>query len=184
MSMTTSHENVVVLISSDISRVTYVNDSFHITSGQPFTVPPTITEQQDDETFTITLSCGRSASSNIADMFNSAVGSPNHSWCGPYTSLPSPVSTIQPAELNFYFAVDVTFTGVSSPVRVYLGQGSQLHLTNNWWIGGPAILNTYPSYSLMSFFFVTTQKIYLVRCPENESGSKTLMNTFRLIPST
>ena len=133
-----------------------MNDSFHITSGQPFT-------------------CGRSASSSVADLFNTAVGSPNHSWCGPYTSLPSPVSTVQPAELNFYFAVDVTFTGVSSPVRVYLGQGSQLHVTNNWWIGGPAILNTYPSYSLMSFFFVTTQKIYLVRCPENESGSKTLM---------
>lgn len=50
---------------------------------------------------------------------------------------------------------------------------------NNWWIGGPAVLNTYPSYSLKTFFFVNTQKIYLVSCPDSESGNKELTNTFR-----
>lgn len=178
MSMNRNHDNVVALVSSDITRVAYVEDSFHITTGQPFSTPPTITN--DVANHIITISCGRSSSSDVADRFNTAVVSPNHSWCAPYSSLPSPVSTVKPSELNFFFAVDVTFTHVSTPVRVYLGQGSQVHLFNNWWIGGSAVLNTYPSYSLMNFFYVSSSKIYAVRAGDT-SGNDQLANTFRFV---
>lgn len=176
--MTTSHDNVVVFISSDISRVTYVNNSLHITSGQPATLPPTI-EQPEGGKFAITISCGRSSSSSVANSFNSDVITPNHSWCAPSYQPPGIASTDKPDGLNFYFAVNVYFNGVSNPVTVLLAQGNQLHLINNWWIGGAPILNTYPAYSREVFFYVNPEKIYLVSCPYNDSGSQ-LPNTFKL----
>lgn len=180
--MTTSHDNAVVLISPDISRAEYVNNSFHITSGQPSTLPPTIQKMDDGQSFVITIACGRSASSSVANSFNSAVAETNHSWCGPYLGAPGIASTEKPGELNFYFAVNVYFNGVSAPVMVYLGQGNQLHLFNNWWIGGTAILNTYPAYSREVFFYVNPQKIYLIRCPYTEGvESEELTNTFSSI---
>lgn len=177
--MTTSQENVVVLNCADITHVSYVDGSFHITSGQPSTLPPTI-DHQGDNTWMIVVNCGRSKSSSVANSFNSAVGTTNHSWCGPYVELPSETSTDKPSELNFYFAVNVTFSGMSTPVTVYLGQGNQLHLFNNWWIGGPAVLNTYPGYSLVTYFYLAPSRKYLISCPYNTSGAESyeLTNTF------
>ena len=175
--MTKSHDNAVVLISADISRIEYVENSFHITSGQPSMLPPTIEKGEDGKTWVITIDCGRSASSGVASSFNSAVGSTNHSWCGPYNATFGVASTDKPGDLNFYFAVNVSFTYGTEPVTVYLGQGNQVHLFNNWWIGGPAILNTYPSYSRVVYFYVDPNHIYLVSCPYEDS--QVLTNTFK-----
>ena len=47
---------------------------------------------------------------------------------------------LSPGDLNFFFGINVTFSGQSIPVPLLLGQGHQaLTGANNWWIGGGSV---------------------------------------------
>ena len=166
--MPTSRDNAILLKGADITNVQYVGGSFQITPGQPSTLPPYITQNEDEATWLVRIDCGRSGSSSIATSFNNIAGTPNHSWTEPYMEQPY-VSTDKPSDLNFYFALDLTFRGVSATQRVYFGQGHALEMFNNWWIAGSQVLNTYPGYSLIAFFYMSSSHTYMVSSIEGAS---------------
>jgi phospholipase C len=128
--MTSSHANTITINdpSNSIANMTYVANSFQITSGQPSTLPPVFTHSNN--VFTVTVNCGRSKSSPVASSFNSSSGGAGHEYADGGGSTPG--------ELNFWFAL--TFQMQSNQgknvtnIVINIGQGSY-GTTNNWWIG-------------------------------------------------
>jgi hypothetical protein len=130
-SLSTS-SNSISLSGSYIVDMTYIPGTLVCSTPA---ADPTIL--QSGSTWTATLSCERSGSSQVASQFVSAVGSSNNMY-GASTSATSP------GNMNFFFGLAVTFSfgGVTYAAEVYVGQG---HFTsfgssiNNWWIGSTAL---------------------------------------------
>ncbi len=128
-----SETNTVKVTGSMIQSINYIQNSLVITSGQPSSPPPSITQTGAD--WTITLKCGRKKSEPVATSFNATTGGTVHEYA-------PDIDSDSPEELNFYFGVKVTMLsgGTSATTTLYLGQGSHGG-TNNWWIGGNSIVN-------------------------------------------
>jgi hypothetical protein len=127
--------NSVTLTSSLIQNVVYVDNSLVITTGEVYTEPGTVT--QDGTTWTIEVEADRKGSAEVATSFNNQVGGASHEYA------PDGGGTGHtPNELNFYFAVTITFRigSGSYNTTVYLAQGNK-GLSNNWWIGANAVVN-------------------------------------------
>ncbi|HXQ70890.1 MAG TPA: hypothetical protein VN844_10405 [Pyrinomonadaceae bacterium] len=132
--------NVVTITdnSNTITGISYVENSLVITPGQPSTPPPTVGQFQNS--FTITLMAGREDNSEVASSFNSVAGGAFNEYAA------SGDDSGTPSQLNFYFAVQISYKSEGNPgsVVAYLGQGSFgsfIDPTNNWWIGGSCIAN-------------------------------------------
>lgn len=130
-----SKSNKVTLTSPMIRRVTYVDKSLIITTGEDSSPPPTITREGND--WTIDMAADRKNSTEVAASFSKAVGGSSHMYA------PEGGGTgHSPEQLNFYFEVSITFNvggkDVTNPV--YLGQGHH-GTTNNWWIGANTVVN-------------------------------------------
>ena len=120
--------NTVQIRGSMINDIQYVDGTFQITQGQLYQLPPTIVQSGSE--WNITVLANRHNSSPVANDFNIATGGSGHEYAG-WT-----FEDTSPAELNFYFGVDLTFG--SETVPVHLGQG-HTGFNNNWWIGGSAV---------------------------------------------
>src|SRR6478672_2174682 len=131
-----SQSNVVTFTddSGSITNMTYISGSLQVSAGQPHDQEPSIS--QNGNVFTISLGAGREKTSEIADQFNAASGGVNHEYAAEGDSG-------TPGELNFFFAVQVTFevSGNSTTETLYIGQGSfgVIFSVNNWWIGGKGV---------------------------------------------
>jgi len=132
-------ENVVTLECDSFSKVTYVSDSLYVTTGQPITSTPTVT--QSENVWTISLDCGREGSETTAEKFNQAITAG-----GQYHEFAGKGGGGVPDKLNFFFQVLIQIKVGSGPTTydfitpVWLAQGHYL-LTNNWWIGCNSIIN-------------------------------------------
>ena len=129
--MTSSHSNTVTLESDQIESISYIDGTFVITDGQPYESGPTA-KNKGKGVWEITVNCGRKKSDAVAQKFNSLAGGEYHEYApkgGGGT----------PDELNFMYAVQVTFKN-AAPITLYLGQGSTMS-RNNWWIGGANVVN-------------------------------------------
>jgi len=132
-----NHENSATLTSSDIkiTSISYIQNSFNITAGQSFDLPPTFSVDAGG-VWTMSINCGRNASTEVAAAFTNA--------CGGIIHVDAPDGGGgAPDDLNFFFGAVVTFqldanTQVST--TLYFGQGSYFS-TNNWWIGGNGVIN-------------------------------------------
>jgi hypothetical protein len=107
-----------------------------VTSGQPVDGVPT--PSQTSGGWQINFTCGRQSNAGVAQDFVNTCGGSSSNLYGLGADFDS-----TPGNLNFFFGVDVTFAGQSSPVTLYLGQG-HIFVTfqNNWWIGGASVNNT------------------------------------------
>lgn len=128
--MTTSHSNKVKIKNSAIKSIQYVDNSFIITDGQPSSPPPSI--NQSGDTWTIDIECGRKGNSSVASQFVAISGGVGHVFS------PSDNNDSTPDKLNFFFGIRVGFQLGDEMfyVDLYVGQGHQAWLRNNWWIGG------------------------------------------------
>lgn len=121
--------------SNTITKMVYVADSLQVTDNQSHDPAPSI-PPPNGNVFTISLGADREKSAPIADKFNSLSGGVNHAYAGEGDDG-------TPSALNFFFAVDVTFTvdEGSTTERLYIGQGSfgVVFSVNNWWLGGTCI---------------------------------------------
>jgi hypothetical protein len=136
---TSSHSNQVQITSSLITAMSY-STFFDITPGQPSTLPPTAS--QNGSTWTITINCGRKGSSGVATSFDNAVlGGDSNGQSAFHEYAPSGGGGT-PDDLNFCFGMNVTFTVNKTAIEttLYFAQGNY-GTTNNWWIGGNALLN-------------------------------------------
>jgi phospholipase C len=128
--MPTSHSNTVTINdpSNSIANMTYVQNSFQITSGQPSTLPPTFTHANN--VFTVTVQAGRSKSTPIASSFNAASGGAGHEYADGGGSTPG--------QLNFWYSLVFQMQSNNgqtvNDIVINVGQGSY-GTTNNWWIG-------------------------------------------------
>lgn len=133
--LASERDNAVYLYSSNITAVAYLANTFSISSGQPSTLPPDIS-QEDDGGWKINVRCGRHKTSEMAQQFVNLCGGQDciyndEAW-----------TDRTPSDLNFYLAFSVTFvTGrYSKSLILYLGQGSR-GTSENWWIGSTALAN-------------------------------------------
>lgn len=130
-----SSSNKVTLQSSLIQAVTYVSGSLVITTGEDSSPPPEITRDGSD--WTIDLKANRKKSNEVASSFAGVTGGASHMYA------PDGGGTGHaPEQLNFYFGVNITFSVDDKQLTtmVYLAQGNYSS-TNNWWIGGNAVVN-------------------------------------------
>jgi len=152
--MATSRSNKVTIKCDTITAITYIGNSLVITSGQPSSPPPTISQSSDE--WSITMDCGRKANSSVAGQFTNLCGGIGHITC------PSAWSDTSPSDLNFFFGNSVKFTinSVDYRTNIYFGQGHS-HARNNWWIGGPNIAYS-SNNALLVFFSPTTNEVVQV----------------------
>ena len=144
--MTTSHANPVTFAIDPKYQnekgiqvaIEYIDNTFNITAGQPVVQLPSIkTDVNKPGLIEIDVNCGRKKSKPVADSFNTY----DAGW-GFLCNTTFDISyTIKPAELNFYYGLNLIFTketelDKSDRIALYVAQGSNL-LGNNWWIGGP-----------------------------------------------
>lgn len=126
-----SHDNVFELNfkKGGIEEIDFKLDEAEVTVGQPFGGVETSVE---DGVGIIVVKAGREKSKAVATWFDKQIdeGSCVSSFAaGKY-----------PAELNFSIRGTLKFktNGDEIIVKNYvLGQGSNVHLQNNWWLGGP-----------------------------------------------
>jgi hypothetical protein len=110
-------------------------DSYSVTSGQPFTWPPSCNVNDDGEAY-ILFQAGRKDSDAPAAFFNGGLSSSNmmvtYAWA----------KDEEPEQLNFAFVLSeltVTF-GDDSQITlsdIHIGQGSTVG-RNDWWFGCPS----------------------------------------------
>ncbi len=134
--MTTKHDNTFTLTCEDIVNIQYRLNSAYISEGQPFDVPPDISNDGSGK-WTITFKAGRDKTSAVAKSFTSVAG-------GSQDTLIVGSGDETPDELNFYFGLNVTVElsdgGLLDDILIYLGQGNTL-FTNNWWLGSINLIN-------------------------------------------
>jgi len=162
-----SHTNIVTIQGPDVegSQITglnYVLNTFSITAGQPWVDGPIALFDSDHNLWTIKVDCGRQGSSAVADTFNAAAGST-------YNEIAKLTEAKAPGELNFCFEINIAFSLVPGYTKVYLGQGSTDGLVNNWWIGGPAVLNSWPGASANAFLMPDAGHIYWLSFPHDNA---------------
>ena len=150
--MSSAEVNVLTITSDYLSAASYVDASFQITPGQPVTAYPSVAPPVD-HVYTVSVTCGREGSTTMTDGFNAAATTQ-------YNELAETFWAAQPGELNFYFAVQLTFYG-ATPVTIYLAQGSNT-THNNWWIGGRSILNSSPGKSKDAYLMIDRTHLYWV----------------------
>ena len=165
-------DNLVTIISTEVTKIEYAG-TVNVTPGQPYSTPVV---HQTNEGYVIQFVCGRSASSGVANAFNSAAGSAYHEFPAPYLS-GRPAASMQPGELNFYFTMNLTF-GEAGPVTICFGQGHSYTQRNNWWLAGEAILNSSPANSRSAFLMVTPQKLFLVHTPKGDDVNIFVIDPF------
>jgi hypothetical protein len=171
--MTTTQENLVTIRTLAVSKVEYAG-MLHVTSGQPYSGDPEV--HKTDGGYVIQFLCGRSTSSAVANAFNTAAGGAYHEFPAPYLS-GRPYAAMQPSELNFCFAMNLTF-GEVGPVTVWFGQGHSYTIRNNWWLGGAAILNSSPAYSLSAFLMATPQTLFRIYTPKGDDVNIFVIDPF------
>lgn len=120
-----------------IKNITFIPGTMSAPSG---TKAPTITRKSDTH-WLIMLECDRKGSATHAEFFNTHCGGYYHEYTGKGWGFDS-----EPRELNFCFAVSITFTYKDGSATkdaisrvVYLAQGHYIQgiiPRNNWWIGG------------------------------------------------
>jgi phospholipase C len=132
-----SSSNVFTLTdeSNTITGMAYRAGSLQVSDGQSHDLEPSI--HQNGNVITISLGADREKTALIATNFNGSSGGANHEYAGEGDNG-------APSELNFFFAVDVTFQvrgGASTTDILYIGQGSfgEIFSVNNWWIGGQGV---------------------------------------------
>jgi len=128
--MTTT--SYVYLESQDILSMTYVPNSLTVGASGQWPDPDV---SPGDGGWRIAVTCDLTNSTPPAVSFNNLIPSQNNLW-GSHSGGP------RPAQLNFWFAVDVIFQAGSGSftTRILLGQGHKKS-GNNWWIGGTSICN-------------------------------------------
>src|SRR5262245_38840349 len=126
--------NTVTLTGDNITilHVEYIDNSFVITPGQTGSAP---TVAPNGSAWIITVPANRQGSTFVANSFDSVTGGDGHEWAT------FDFADDTPAELNFYFGVNVSLSvgGTAYTVPLFLGQG-HTGFDNNWWIGGNAII--------------------------------------------
>lgn len=126
--------------SGTLSSISYVDNSAHVTQGEKYSVPPTIS--QSGRVFKITLSADRKGSSDTADSFNSSSG-------GTAFEYAASGGGGTPDKLNFWFTLTLNFETAqgSAQVSLNIGQGHYA-TTNNWWIGGAIVVSSKPALNI------------------------------------
>ena len=161
---TGTHSNVVTFTdeSNTITNMAYIAGTLEVSDGQPHDPEPSIS--QTGNVITITLGAGRSKTSLIADHFNSRSGGRNQEYAAEGDDSGSP------AELNFFFAVKVTFTvgGQSTTETLYIGQGSfgVIFSVNNWWLGGQPVSTP----GIAKLEYVIGQNLYTLLLSGNQDS--------------
>lgn len=133
----TPQDNVVTL-NEMINNIVY-NGTVRVTGGQPYDPPPVPSVQ-----WQVDFVCGRHGGDSVASDFKSICGGQDANMLGLSTS------ASHPAQLNFYYGVNVTFFNQTSTVTLYLGQGNDGFGSNNWWIGGPQLQNGGQGYAVIT----------------------------------
>lgn len=134
-----SDDNEIKITCDEIIEISYLEDIFMITEGQPASPPPRIVPNYS--TWTVTLDCGRKKSAPVAEAFVRLCAGEEHLHCFVDASNPAP------DELNFFFGLSIRLQarGGTMDADILFGQGSFLSAqgepaaTNNWWIGSPHI---------------------------------------------
>ncbi|MNH01746.1 hypothetical protein D4100_08515 [Serratia inhibens] len=133
--MTTKQDNEFILTYSEIKNIEYRTNSAYVSSGQPFDVPPTITEQSSGS-WKINFAAGRHKTSAVSKSFMAVTGGSS------LTVIASDSWDKTPEELNFYFGLDISFkTSGFDNLLIYLAQGSS-GAHNNWWLGSANLVNS------------------------------------------
>lgn len=150
--MSSSNVFTITDKSNTITGMVYHAGSLQVSDGQSHDPAPSI--NQNGNVITISLGADREKTGLIATNFNSQAGGVNHLWAGEGDNG-------APSELNFFFAVDVTFqVDGSTPVTdtFYIGQGSfgEIFSVNNWWIGGQGVSK--PGFAKLQY--VIGQNLY------------------------
>lgn len=138
--MPSSNKVTITDKSGTLSSVSYVNNSVHVTSGEQYSVPPSIS--QSGRVYTITLQADRKGSSSVADSFNTSSGGTAYEYA-------ASGGGGTPDKLNFWFTLLLTFNTAqgSASVQLNIGQG-HYGTTNNWWIGGAIVTSSVPSLNV------------------------------------
>ena len=82
----------------------------------------------------------------MAQEFIEKSGGPYHIFINP----PTVSQPTQPAKLNFFFRVKVSFNQGFPTTELYLAQGSD-GAFNNWWAGGSSLFNSAPGLVTIGF---------------------------------
>jgi len=141
--MSTPSKNVLTITdkSGTITAMSYVQNSAVVSQGQKSSLPPTVT--QSGRVFTLTIYADRKKTTPVADSFNAASGGTAYEYA-------ASGGGGTPNQLNFYFAVQVSFEtaqGTGSGV-LYVAQGNY-STTNNWWLGGSIVTSSVPSIDVL-----------------------------------
>lgn len=141
--MSSPSKNVITITDSSgtVTAMSYVQNSAVVSAGQKFEVPPTIS--QSGRVFKLTFSADRKKTTAVADSFNAASGGTAYEYA-------ASGGGGTPDQLNFYFAVQVSFEtaqGSGSGV-LYIAQGNYA-TTNNWWLGGSLVTSAVPSIDVL-----------------------------------
>ena len=141
--MTEIHQNDVNIYSDSVTSISYVANSFILSTGQPFAphppAPPVSAAYAGSDgsllIWRATAFCGRHKTSLPAEYFVSRSGGQQRLF-----GL-NVASDTTPSELNFAFGLDIGLLisgGGTSIQRLYFGQGSNIN-GNNWWVGGETL---------------------------------------------
>lgn len=144
-SMSTVYLNTLTITSSLITKILIIDASVRITTGQSCTGS---TVGHSDGVWSVSISCGRSGSEDVAQSYVEQTGGMYHMLVQPnFCPNTSDYSNV-PQQMNFWFQANVTFG--SHTVPLFFGQDG-VNATNYWWIGGSAILNSSPYKSPMAY---------------------------------
>lgn len=154
--MAKDRTNTLTITCSAITGIDLVQQSFQITSGQPF---QSAGASGSAGVWTITVNCGRSGSKPIAQSYVSQAGGQYHMFVEPSFSGNSGTNSDVPQNMNFWFQANVQFGSDSLPL--YFGQDG-VGNSNYWWIGGPMILNSSPDSSPIAYLVSPGGALYEV----------------------
>lgn len=117
------------VMSDNLHAVRFVPGSFVLSKGQPQKEPPVVCEFETNikgfVTWKVKVFAGRHKTLEPAIAFITNSGGGSHIYGG------------IPKELNFSFGieVDLKIGETVATIPMFLGQGSDLHFMNNWYVG-------------------------------------------------
>jgi len=125
------HDNYVYFWVSGLQAFSFAQTGYSISSGQPYQGTTSGISKPGAQGY-ILVKAGRHKTPQVAQWFKQQVD-------GGATMVCNSTGTF-PEELNFAIEGTLTFTANNQTYTCedfVLGQGSYLHLSNNWWAGGP-----------------------------------------------
>jgi len=136
MSSITSNTLQIADNSRTLIGVTYVAGSAVVTSGESYDDSAAISVSGN--VWTITFAADRKGSTDVATSFDSASGGTAYEYA-------ASGGGGTPDKLNFYFALELTFSTAQGNATVQLNTGQGHYgLTNNWWLGGSIVTSDVP----------------------------------------